>query len=82
MILSVQFSCSVVSDSVTPLTAAHQAPLSITNSWTLLKLISIMLVMPPTISSSVVPLLNRLQSFPASGSFLMGQFFMIRWPKY
>ena len=45
----VQFSSvnqSVVSDSVTPWTAARQASLSITNSWSLLKLMSIELVMP------------------------------------
>ena len=35
----------------------------------------------PTISSSVVPF-SRLQSFPASGSFPMSQFFAIRWPKF
>ena len=29
----------------------------------------------PTISSSVIPLFSRLQSFPASGSFQMSQFF-------
>ena len=29
----------------------------------------------PTISSSVIPFLSRLQSFPASGSFQMSQFF-------
>ena len=39
--LSVQFSCSVVSDSATPWTAAHQASLSLTNSWSLLKLMSL-----------------------------------------
>ena len=38
---SVQFSHSVVSDSATPWTAARQASLSITNSWSLLKLVSI-----------------------------------------
>ena len=43
---SVQFSCSVVSDSSTPWTAARQASLSITNSWSLLKLMSMELVMP------------------------------------
>ena len=43
---SVQFSCSVVSDSATPWTAARQAYLSITNSQSLLKLISIESVMP------------------------------------
>ena len=36
----------------------------------------------PTISSSVVPFSSHLQSFPASGSFQMSQFFAIRWPKY
>ena len=41
MVFPVQFSCSAVSDSVTPWTAAHQASLSITNSWSLLKLMSI-----------------------------------------
>ena len=35
---AVQFSCSAVSYSVTPWTAACQASLSITNSWSLLKL--------------------------------------------
>ena len=43
---SVQFSRSVVSDSVTPWSAAHQASLSIINSRSLLKLISIKSVMP------------------------------------
>ena len=42
----VQFSHSVVFDSATPWTADHQASLSITNSWSLLKLMSIELVMP------------------------------------
>ena len=42
----VQFSRSVVSDSATPWTAACQASLSITNSWSLLKLMSIESVMP------------------------------------
>ena len=36
----------------------------------------------PTISSSVIPCSSHLKSFPASGSFQMGQFFCIRWPKY
>ena len=43
---SVQFSHSVVSDSATPWTTAHQASLSITNSWSLLKLVFIESVMP------------------------------------
>ena len=44
-ISSVQFSCSVVSDSAIPWTAAHQASLFITNSQSLLKLMSFELVM-------------------------------------
>ena len=36
----------------------------------------------PAISSSVIPFSFCLQSFPASGSFPMSQFFAIRWPKY
>ena len=55
----------------TPWTAACQASLSITNSWSLLKLMSIESVM----SSFVVPFCACLQSFPASGSFQMSQLF-------
>ena len=43
---SVQLSLSHVRLFVTPWTAAHEASLSITNSWSLLKLRSIALVMP------------------------------------
>ena len=43
---SVQFSRSVASDSATPWIAARQASLSITNSWSLLRLMSNELVMP------------------------------------
>ena len=59
----------------TPWTAAHQASLSVNNSQSLLKLKSIELVIHPTISSSIIPFSSRLQSFPASGSFQMSQFF-------
>ena len=58
----------------TPWTSARQASLSINNSWSLLKLMSIESAMP-TISSSVVPFSSCLQSFPSSGSFQMSQFF-------
>ena len=51
----------------TPWTAACQASLSITNSQSLLKLMSIESVMP---SNHLI-----LQSFPASGSFQMSQLF-------
>jgi len=73
--------CSVQSLSLvwlfaTPWTAAHQASLYITNSQSLLKLMSIESVMDisSTISSSVVPFASRFQFFPASGSFQMSQF--------
>ena len=56
---------------VTPWTAARQASLSFTITWSLLRLKCIESVMPPTISYSVVPFSFCLQSFPASGSFLM-----------
>ena len=44
--LSLLLSCSVVSDSATPWTAARQAALSFTIPWSLLKLMSIELMMP------------------------------------
>ena len=53
-------------------TLGHQASLSITIPQSLLKLMSVELVMP---SSSVIPFSSRLQSFPASESFPMSQFF-------
>ena len=58
-----------------PWTAACQASLSITNSWSLLKVMAITLVMPSNISSSVVPFSSCLRSFPASESFPLSQFF-------
>ena len=71
----VQFSHSVMSNSETPRTAAYQVSLSITNSQSLLKLMSIESVMPSIISTSVVPFSYCLQYFPASGSFQISQFF-------
>ena len=68
------FSC--VQLFATPWTAACQASLSITNSQSLLKLMSIESLMPSNISSSVIPF-SCLQSFPASGSFQMSQFFTL-----
>ena len=53
----------------TPWTAAHQAPLSFTNSWSLLQFMSIEILMPPTISPSAVPFSSCLQSFSTSGFF-------------
>ena len=50
-------------------TAACQAPLSITNSQSLLKLMPIKSVMPSNHLISAVPFSSCLQSFPVSGSF-------------
>ena len=58
----------------TPRITACQAALSITISWSSLKLMSIEFVYPTTLSS-VIPFSSCLQSFPASGSFPMSQFF-------
>ena len=55
---------------VTPWTAACQASLSFTISWSLLKLMSIELVMPSNHLILCLPFSSCLQSFPASGSFL------------
>ena len=62
---------------VTPWTAAHQASLSITNSQSLPKLMSIESVMPSNrlIFPPVAPFSSRLQSFPASGAFPRSRFF-------
>ena len=60
---------------VTPRTAAHQASLSITDSWCLLKLMSIKSVMPFNHLILCHPLLLPPSVFPASGSFPRSQFF-------
>ena len=59
----------------TPWTAARQASLSITNSRSPPNPRPSSWWCHPTISSSVVPFSFCLQSFPASGSFQMSQFF-------
>ena len=64
---SVAQSCSTLCDLMS---AAHQASLSITNSRSLLKLMSIESVMPSK-PSSVIPFSSCIQSFPASGSVPM-----------
>ena len=58
-----------------PWTAARQASLSIINSRSLLKLMSIELVMPSSHCILCHPLLSCLQSFPPSGSFPMSHFY-------
>ena len=60
---------------VTPRTEAHQASLSIANSQSLLKLMSIESVMPSNHLILCLPFFSCLKSFPASGSFQMSQLF-------
>ena len=72
---SVQFSsCPTLCDPMDCSTPGHS--LSITSSRCLLKLMSIESVMPSNHPSSVVPFSSCPQSFPASGSFPMSQFFI------
>ena len=74
--ISIQFSCSVVFDSLQPHGLQHARlpcpsptlrvyPNSCPSSWW----------WHPTIPSSVIPFFSCFQSFPASGSFPMNQFF-------
>ena len=78
---SVQFSHSVVSDSATPWITARQASLSITNSWSLLKLMSIESVLPSSYLIICRPLLlmppipSSIRVFSNESTLLM------RWPK-
>ena len=78
----VQFSRSVMSDSATPWTAARQASLSITNSWNLLKLMSIESVMPSNHLILCRPLLLPPSIFPSIRVFSNESVLHIRWPKY
>ena len=82
MYSSVQFSRSIVSDSVTPWIAALQASLSITNFRSPPKPMSIESVMPSNHLILCCPLSSRLQSFTASGSFPKESVLCIRWPRY
>ena len=65
----------------TPWTAAHQASLSITNSWSLLKLMSIESVMPSNHLILCCPLLLP-SIFPSIRVFSNESALRIRWPKY
>ena len=81
-LISVQFSCSVVSDSATTWTVALQASLSITNSWSSLKLMSIELVKPSNHLILYHPLLLLPSIFPSIRVFSNESVLCIRWPKY
>ena len=79
---AVQFSCSVASDSATPRTAAHQDSQSITNFWSLPKLMSIESVMPCNHLILCRPLLLLPSIFPSIRVFSNESDLRIRWPKY
>ena len=83
---SVQFSSvkliSRLRLSVTPWTATYQASLSITNSRSLIKLMSIELVMPSNHLILCCPLLLLPSIFPSTRVFSNESVLQIRWPKY
>ena len=64
------------------MTAAHQASLSITNSWSLLKLMSIELVMPSNHLILCHPLLLLPSIFLIIRVFSNESVLHVRWPKY
>ena len=67
---------------VTPWTAAHPASLSITNSQSLLKLMSIKSVRPSNHLILCCPLLLPPSIFPSIRVFSNESVLLIRWPKY
>ena len=81
MVSSVQ-SLSCVQLFATPWTAACQASLSITNFWSLLKLMSFDSVMPSSHLILCHPLLLPASIFPSIRVFSSESVLHIRWPKY
>ena len=79
---SIQLSQSVMHDSANPWTAAHQVFLSITNFWSLLKLISIVSVIPSNHLVLCHPLLLLPSVFLSIRVFSNESVLHIRWPKY
>ena len=79
---SVHFSCSVMSDSATPWTAAYQASLSVTSSRSLLKLMSIKSLMPFNHLILCRPLFLLPSIFPSIKVFCKESVLCIRWPKF
>ena len=72
----------VLSDSATPWTAARQASLFFTISWSLLKLMSIESGMPSNDLLLCCPLLLLRSIFPSIKIFSNEMALRIRWPKY
>ena len=81
LFLSVQFSCSVMSDSLQPHELQHQASLSITNSQSPPKPMSIELAMPSNHVILCQPLLLP-SIFPSIRVSSNESVLRIRWPKY
>ena len=79
--ISFLFGHLVMSNSVTPWTAARQASLSFTISWSLLKLMSIESVMPFNHLILCRPLLFLPSIFPSIRVFSNESALCIRWPK-
>ena len=75
-------SLSRVQPFVTPWTAARQASLSITNSWSLLKLMSVESAIPSNHFILCRPLLLLPSIFPSIRAFSKESVLRIRWPKY
>ena len=75
-------SLSLVRLFLTPLTAARQASMPITNSWSLLKLMSIESVMPSNHLILFHPLLLLPSIFPSIWIFSNESVLRMRWPKY
>ena len=66
----------------TPWTAAHRASLSVTNSQSSLKLMSIQWVMPSNYLIHSLPLLLLPSIFPSIRVFSNESVLRMRWPKY
>ena len=78
----VQFSLPICPTLAIPWTAAHQASLSITNSWSLLKLMSIESLMPFNYLILCCPLLLLPSIFPSIKALSNELALRIRWLKY
>ena len=76
------FSCEVVADSATPWAIAHQASLSFIISWSLLRFMSIKLVMLSNHLIFCHRLLLLPSTFPSIRVFSNESALCIRWPKY